>query len=168
MEDERTGETLSGNVYVDMAKKLPSSPPLGETGGRLLLHLEVFLTTHELFYSLLSIAQPSSALVWPCLQFQQTHHTLFFLSFTLYYIFVHVCSVTSVVSDSLWPYGLHPTKLLCPWDSLGKSGLPFPSRGDLPNPRIKPVSPTLQVDSAIYVVGKPTTYLHLLNKKRHI
>ena len=27
------------------------------------------------------------------------------------------------------------------------SGLPFPSPGDLPNPRIKPVSPALQVDS---------------------
>ena len=27
------------------------------------------------------------------------------------------------------------------------SGLPFPSPGDLPNPRIKPQSPALQVDS---------------------
>ena len=27
----------------------------------------------------------------------------------------------SVVSDSLWPHGLQPTKLLCPWDSPGKN-----------------------------------------------
>ena len=27
------------------------------------------------------------------------------------------------------------------------SGLPFPSPGDLPNPRIKPVSPALQTDA---------------------
>ena len=27
----------------------------------------------------------------------------------------------SVVSNSLWPHGLWPTKLLCPWDSPGKS-----------------------------------------------
>ena len=27
----------------------------------------------------------------------------------------------SVVSDSVWPYGLQPTRLLCPWDSLGKN-----------------------------------------------
>ena len=27
----------------------------------------------------------------------------------------------SVVSDSLWPYGLQPTRLLCPWDSPGKN-----------------------------------------------
>ena len=27
------------------------------------------------------------------------------------------------------------------------SGLPFPSLGDLPNPRIKPRSPTLQADT---------------------
>ena len=27
----------------------------------------------------------------------------------------------SVVSDSLWPRGLWPTRRLCPWDSLGKN-----------------------------------------------
>ena len=27
----------------------------------------------------------------------------------------------SVMSDSLWPHGLQPTRLLCPWDSLGKN-----------------------------------------------
>ena len=27
----------------------------------------------------------------------------------------------SVVSDSLWPHGLQPTRLLCPWDCPGKS-----------------------------------------------
>ena len=40
------------------------------------------------------------------------------------------------------------TRLLCPWDSPGKymaiywSGLPFPSPGSLPDPRIEPKSPT--------------------------
>ena len=32
-----------------------------------------------------------------------------------------VCKVTSVVSDSVRPYGLQPARLLCPWDSPGKS-----------------------------------------------
>ena len=32
---------------------------------------------------------------------------------------VHVCQVTSVVSNSLQPYGLEPKRVLCPWDSLG-------------------------------------------------
>ena len=27
----------------------------------------------------------------------------------------------SVVSDSLWPHGLYPTRLLCPWNSPGKN-----------------------------------------------
>ena len=27
----------------------------------------------------------------------------------------------SVMSDSLWPHGLKPTRLLCPWDSPGKN-----------------------------------------------
>ena len=34
---------------------------------------------------------------------------------------VHACSVASVVSDSVWPYGLQPARLLCPWDSPGKN-----------------------------------------------
>jgi len=31
------------------------------------------------------------------------------------------CQVASVVSDSVRPYGLQPTRLLCPWDSPGKN-----------------------------------------------
>ena len=31
------------------------------------------------------------------------------------------CQVASVVPDSVWPYGLQPTRLLCPWDSPGKN-----------------------------------------------
>ena len=47
----------------------------------------------------------------------------------------------SVVSDSLWPHGLQPTRLLCPWNSPGKNagvgchfflqGI-FPSQGSNP------------------------------------
>ena len=29
--------------------------------------------------------------------------------------------VTSVMSDSLWPHGLWPTRFLCPWNSSGKN-----------------------------------------------
>ena len=31
------------------------------------------------------------------------------------------CKVTSVVSDSVRPHRRKPTRLLCPWDSLGKN-----------------------------------------------
>ena len=48
----------------------------------------------------------------------------------------------SVVSDSLWPHGLH--SLL---NSPGQSGLPCPPPGDLPNSGKEPRSPTLQGDS---------------------
>ena len=34
---------------------------------------------------------------------------------------MRVCSVASVMSDSLPPYGPQPTRLLCPWDSPGKN-----------------------------------------------
>ena len=30
------------------------------------------------------------------------------------------CSVASFVSDSLWPHGLEPARLLCPWNSPSK------------------------------------------------
>ena len=36
-------------------------------------------------------------------------------------LYVHVCSVTSVVSNILQPHGLQPTRLLCPWDFPGKN-----------------------------------------------
>ena len=32
-----------------------------------------------------------------------------------------VCVSCSVVSNSLWSYGLQPTRLLCPWNSPGKN-----------------------------------------------
>ena len=36
---------------------------------------------------------------------------------------MHACCMLSclVMCDSLWPYGLYPTRLLCPWDSPGKN-----------------------------------------------
>ena len=37
------------------------------------------------------------------------------------YGWVCACSVMSVLSDSLQPYGLQPDRLLCPWDSPGKN-----------------------------------------------
>ena len=32
-----------------------------------------------------------------------------------------LCPAASGVSDSLWPQGLHPARLLCPWDSPVKN-----------------------------------------------
>ena len=43
----------------------------------------------------------------------------------------------SLMSDSLLPHGLQPTRLLCPWGFCRQeywSGLPCPPPGDLPNP----------------------------------
>ena len=39
----------------------------------------------------------------------------------VYNLCVHACSVISVVSDSLWPHGPWPGRLLCPRDSPGKN-----------------------------------------------
>ena len=68
-----------------------------------------------------------------------------------YFSFVHVCSVTSVMSNSLWPQGLyvaHQAPLFMEFSRQEYwSGSPFPSPGDLLNPGIKPGSPALQADS---------------------
>ena len=56
----------------------------------------------------------------------------------------------SAVSDPLRPHGLQPARLLCPWGFSRPeywSGLPCPPPGNLPDPGIKPRSPTLQADS---------------------
>ena len=64
---------------------------------------------------------------------------------------VHVGTLSfSVVSNSFRPHGLQPARLLHPWEFSRQeywSGLPYPPPGVLPNPRIEPRSPTLQVDS---------------------
>ena len=51
---------------------------------------------------------------------------------------------------TLWPRGLQPARLLCPWGLSRQenwSGLPCPPPGDLSDPGIEARSPTLQADS---------------------
>ena len=60
-----------------------------------------------------------------------------------------LCCACSVVSNSLWLHGLYSTRLVHSWDFTGKKtgvGWHFLLQGNLPDPRIKPVSlvsPTL-------------------------
>ena len=83
------------------------------------------------------------------------------LSSPLKHLLLYTAFSHSVVSDSLWPHGLQPSKLLCPWGFSRQehwSGLPCPIPVDLPNPGIEPRSPTLQVDSLpSEPPGKPIT-----------
>ena len=51
-----------------------------------------------------------------------------------------------VVSDSFQPHGLQLQSMDFSRPEYW-SGQPFPSPGDLPNPGLKPRSPTLQADS---------------------
>ena len=56
-------------------------------------------------------------------------------------LFSSECAVTSVMSNSLPPYGLQPTRLLCPWDSAGKNtGVDFRSllQGIFPTQGLNP------------------------------
>ena len=61
-------------------------------------------------------------------------HKIFFKKYMHALFAVHVCSVMSV---SLWPFGMQPTRLLCPWDFSGDNsglGCHFLLWGNLPEP----------------------------------
>ena len=63
----------------------------------------------------------------------------------------------SVVSDSVWPHGLLPTRLLCPWGLSRQqywSALPWPLPGDLPNPGIEPRSHSASRFSTVWATRK--------------
>ena len=71
------------------------------------------------------------------------------------------------MSSSLLPYGLHPARLLCPWDSPGKNtGVSCHAlfQGNLPNPGIEPRSPSLQADSL--PTEPPAIFITPLKKKK--
>ena len=74
-----------------------------------------------------------------------------------------LCVSHSVVSDSLWPHGLSPTRLLCPKEFSRqeyRSQLPFRPPEDLPDPGIEPRFPTLKADSlSSGPLGKPSVYV---------
>ena len=55
--------------------------------------------------------------LYTCVSFAVSHTGLSKNTNTVYCC----CCVTSVVSDSLRPHRLQPTRLLCPWDSPGKN-----------------------------------------------
>ena len=65
-----------------------------------------------------------------------------------YIQYIGVSESLSVVSDFLWPHGLQPTRLLCPWNSSSQNpGVSCPPPGDVPDPGIEPRFPVLQADS---------------------
>ena len=54
---------------------------------------------------------------------------------------MYACQVALDISNSLQPYGLKPTRLLCPWDFSGKNtGVDFhsPLQGIFPTPGLNP------------------------------
>ena len=62
---------------------------------------------------------------------------------------IHLLLSHSVMSDFLWPHGLQPTRLLCPWDFPGKNtgvGCHSLLQGSF-DPGLKPASPAWQAYS---------------------
>ena len=73
-------------------------------------------------------------------------------SWIIYTFICCCCLVTSVMPDSVRPYGLQPARILYPWDSPSKNtgvGCHALLQGNLLNQWIKPRSPALQADSLL-------------------
>ena len=121
--------------------------------------LRVYLAQTSIFANILNSNYCNSLLA--CLSFslnldtfQEMNHVLF-ISVSLGCVFSR-----SVVSNSLWPHGLQPARLLCPWgfsrQEYWSGFLCHPPPEDLPNPGIEPRSPALQADSLqAELPGKP-------------
>ena len=77
----------------------------------------------------------------------------FVCNLSFFFLYTVLCASHSVVSNSLWPHSLSME-----FSRQGYwSGLPFPSPGDLPDPRIEPGSPALQADALLSEPpGNPT------------
>ena len=56
----------------------------------------------------------------PLTTFQKSHLVASYTTSSIYTC-ICACSVTSVMSNSLWPYGLHSARFLCPWHSPDKT-----------------------------------------------
>ena len=79
-------------------------------------------------------------------------------------IYTHVCvCVCQLVSNSLWPYGLKPARLLCPWNFLGKKtgvGCHFLFQGNLPKPGIEPASLVSLALADGFFTAAPHVHIH--------
>ena len=74
-------------------------------------------------------------------------------------VYVYGCVSCPVVSDSLQPHGLEPSRLLCPWDFLGKNtgvGSCFLLQGIFLTQESK--SPLLHGREILYRPGKPCSF----------
>ena len=78
-----------------------------------------------------------------------------------------VCVSHTVVSDSLWPHGLKPARLLCPWDSPGRNtrmGCHFLLQGIFPTQKSNSCHLHWQVGSLpLSHLGRPCIIFHIHN-----
>ena len=90
---------------------------------------------------------------------------------------VCVCVSHSVMSNSLRPHGLQPTRLLCPWDSPGKNtGVDchsllqriFPTQGSNPGlPHCRQILYHLSNRDILYFIPYCESFFHFLDFLKH-
>ena len=136
---------------------------------QVLHHLfNVYLTWLTQLYDLIFLCVIS----FPLHSFQSCLHSFGSFFFNCFFselcFWLCVCVLSrSVMSNSLRPHELQPTRLLCPGRFFRKeywSGLPCPPPGDLPNPGIEPKFPVLWADSLLSEPpDKPSNFIIKLN-----
>ena len=83
----------------------------------------------------------------------------------------------SVVSDSLWPHGLQPTRLLCPWDFPGKctgvgchcllwSHMPYVQKKQNINNRSNILTNSLKTSKMVHTKKKKKNFLKKKQRKK--
>ena len=83
-----------------------------------MVQAQCFPSLHDLastFFSSLILPLTGKYFLFCCIKWCSVFKVLF-----LWQILPYLC-VCSVMSDSLWPHGLQPTRLLCPWDHPSKN-----------------------------------------------
>ena len=110
-------------------------------------------------------SDPSSPFLLPlCGPVLIVFHLAWFITLKSIFYSIAVLSY-SAVSDSLWPHGLKPARLLCPWGFSRQeywSELPCPPPGDLPNPDLNWTQarpPNCSSFFTVWATGKPWTII---------
>ena len=81
---------------------------------------------------------------------------------------INACKLNcSIVSNSLQPRGLYPTRLLCPCLGFSRqeywSGWPFPTPRDIPNRGINPAFPAYPVFGGMFFLIEPPWKPYIIN-----
>ena len=110
-------------------------------------------------YHIQPMVIPGSVWSWKSIYISLYIDTIYVYVYIYYIHYIYDILYISVMSDSLWPHGLYTVHGI----SRPKywSGQQFPSPGNLPNPGVKPRSPTLQAGSLLAELSREPIHFYV-------